>query len=243
MVWEYRQLSAIQCSPLYALPRPTNETLLLSSRHAELTTSLFNFQLLSSDWESSPTSALLSNLLLMYLHVSFDDLQLFAGKEGEEEARKIFTTLQTWATRRDCRQALYYAAQVLRAAKAFPRNYLKDFYAIAVHHASLAIWTYGVVTKATLRMHPPLVPNIGGQTYIFLDEQESLETQRFIAVPKGTPAIRGPNGEASMEDPKSCMDVALGILRGDGEEVSPIVENLCRMIKQLGLAASGVGLS
>lgn len=242
MIWEYRQLSTIQSSPLHAPPRPTNETLLLSSRHSHLTTSLFNFQLLYSDLESSPASTLVLNLLLMDLYVSLDDLQLFAGKEGEEEARKIFATLQTWAASRDGRQSLWHAGQILRAAKAFPRNHLKDFYAIAVHHASLAIWTYGVVTKATLRT-TSLPPNHASREFVFLDVQESVETQRFIAASKGLPAIRYHHNEASMEDPKACMEIALAILRGDGEEVPPIVENLCKMIRQLGLAAWGVGLS
>jgi hypothetical protein len=62
------------------------------------------------------------NVLLMNLHVSIDDLQLFAGREGEEQAKKIYPTLQQWVEGRDARQTLWHAGQVLREAMLFPRN-------------------------------------------------------------------------------------------------------------------------
>jgi hypothetical protein len=188
----------------------------------------------------------------MYLYVSLDDLQLFAGKEGEEEARKLYPILQHWVASREARLALWHAGQVLRAAKTFPRNHLKDFYAIAVHHASLALWTYGVVTKAAQRNTAHEKPSIASRPeYVLLDGVDSLETQRFVAALKGIPAIRGfsrsPGPEefsASMEDPKACMEVTQGILRANFEDQSlpPIVENLCQMMKQLGHTAWAVGL-
>jgi hypothetical protein len=99
----------------------------------------------------SPQEKMILNLLLMNLHVSINDLQLFAGKEGEEQVKKIYPTLQQWVEGRDARQALWHVGQVLREARLFPRNHLKDFYAVAVHCACLTLWAYGVVMGAKSR--------------------------------------------------------------------------------------------
>lgn len=87
----------------------------------------------------------------MNLHVSIDDLQQFAGREGEEQAKKIYPTLQQWVEGQDARQTLWHAGQVLREAMLFPRNHSKDFYAVTVHHACLTLWAYGVVMGAKSR--------------------------------------------------------------------------------------------
>ncbi|KAK5990311.1 Transcription factor [Cladobotryum mycophilum] len=248
LILSYRQLSAVSNFRSYT---QGTENLVLSARHQELVTVLQTFQLMSLDWPSvSAQEHLLCNLLLMNLHVSLDDLQLFSGKDGEDEARRIYPILQEWVSSSDARSAVWYAGQVLRYAKQFPPGHLKDFNAVAVHHASLALWTYGVVSRANRR---DAIAIQAGYRPFYLDGANVAASQRFIGSQQGRPLIQGPEveggaaAEASLYDPRACMDIAHEILQSNfrtaQEALPPIVENLCQLITQLGNAAWAVGLS
>ncbi|KAI0863352.1 hypothetical protein F4860DRAFT_83408 [Xylaria cubensis] len=250
LIFEWRQLSAVHRSNPFQNTYQTGPNLILTSRHQELCKALSTFQLVTADWHASFSAqeALLLNLVLMNLHVSLDDLQLFAGKEGEDQARRVYPILQQWSENTEARQALWHAGQILRQAKMFPPGHLKQFYAVGVHHAALALWTYGVVTRATRNQS---TTNIS-QEVVYIDGLESTEVQRFIEFGQGRPTIRGvrcDDGqgiESALEDPRSCMEVAQEVLRmnfNTGQELlPPMVENLCNLIKQLGGAAWAVGL-
>lgn len=251
LILEYRHLSAVHRSRSYTNSLGGNPNLLLSSRHQELVKDLQSFQLIASEWpDMSAQEHVLLNLLMMNLHVSLDDLQLFSGKEGEDQARRVYPVLQQWAAGTEARSAVWCAGQILRYAKFFPPGHLKDFYAVAVHHAALALWTYGVVVRASRRQ---AYPAHFAYEPIYLDGSDSISIQRFIGFAQGRPVIRGlvsrrdgSAAEASVEDPRACMAIAQEVLRSNfahGHENSPpIVENMCQLIKQLGNAAWAVGL-
>jgi hypothetical protein len=253
LIWEYRQLNAVYRSTAHAPGFSRNPNILLESRHQELCKLLESFQLVTQDWHEmlSAQESMVLHLLLMNLHVSLDDLQLFSGKEGEEQARRIYPTLQRWSAGPAARRSLWHAGQILRQAKQFPPGHLKDFYAIAVAHGALCLWTYGVVTKSTRRgnLTKPLAYEI-----VYLDGDDSTQTQRYISFDQGRAVIRGPKKrnqatlptESSLEDPRSCMECAQAILRAnfvdDHDAIPPISENLVHLLKQLGHAAWTVGL-
>lgn len=203
------------------------------------------------------------HLVLMNLHLSLDDLQLFSGKEGEQQARRVLGNLRAWAHSVAGRQALWHAGQVLRYAKLFPSGHLKDFYAVAVHHAALAFWTFGVVTRASggppgrsmTVMETVAAGHHGRDGPVHLDGVVSGAVNHFIGYGQGRPVIEGPAAgqmsgtaavQAGLGDPKGCMGVAQQVLRAnfnDGKVVlPPIVENMCQILKQLGDAAWAVGL-
>ncbi|KAI1368727.1 hypothetical protein F5Y08DRAFT_227730 [Xylaria arbuscula] len=251
LIFEWRQLSAVHRSNPFQNNSQTGPNLILKSRHQELCKGLSSFQLVTADWHASFSAqeALLLNLVLMNLHVSLDDLQLFAGKEGEDQARRVYPILQQWSESTEARQALWHAAQILRQAKMFPSGHLKQFYAVGVHHAALALWTYAVVTRATRNQSFINNPN----EVIYIDGLETTEVHRFIEFGSGRPTIRGvrfddsrQSSEAGLEDPRACMEISEEILRTNfntGQEpLPPMVENLCHLIKQLGGAAWAVGL-
>lgn len=249
LILEYRQLSSVHKSRSYANSLGGNPNMLLSSRHQELVKDLQSFHLIAAGWQDmSAREHLLLNLLMMNLHVSLDDLQLFLGKEGEDQARRIYPILQQWVMSSEARSAAWCASQVLRYARFFPPGHLKDFYAVAVHHASITLWTYGVVTRANRRQY---VSSQFGAEPIYLDSADSIAIQRFIGFEQGRPLIKGPvvrgvAAEASLHDPRACMDISQDILRVNftqaQESLPPIVENLIQLIKQLGNAAWAVGL-
>ena len=262
LILEYRQLSSVHRTRSYANSLGGNPKLLLGSRHEELVRDLQSFQLIASSWQDmSAREHLLLNLLLLNLHVSLDDMQLFSGKEGEDQARRIYPVLQQWAASSESRSAAWCAAQILRYARYFPQDHLKDFYAVAVHHAALTLWTYGVVVRAN-RRRPEPGPGPGPGPFqttttttteaeaVYLDGTDSIAIQRFIGQDQGRPVIRGPEARgvattASLQDPRACMETAADVLRcnfGQAQELPPLVENLRQIMRQLGNAAWAVGL-
>ncbi|OHE99529.1 hypothetical protein CORC01_05107 [Colletotrichum orchidophilum] len=250
LILEYLQLCSVLRTRTWLNNSGGKSEEVLRSRHAELCKDLQGFLLVTSDWHEmlSTQESLVLHLLMMNLHLSLNDLQLFSGKEGEDQARRVFSDLREWSQSAEARQSLWHAGQILRQAKMFPQGHLKDFYAIAVHHAALACWTYGVVAKTGGK-----TPVQGyEQEKVFLDGTESNFVHRFIGFNQGRPVILGPMSvagatEASLDDPKACMEVAQEVLRANFRESAdfdpPIVENLCLLIKQLGHAAWAVGMS
>ncbi|KAH6606639.1 hypothetical protein Trco_005792 [Trichoderma cornu-damae] len=250
MILEYSQLSVVHQFRSYT---KEGSNPMLSSRRQELMRELQSFQFISSNLpDISPQEHVVLYLLMMHLHVSLDDLQIFSGKQGEDEARRMYPILQQWTASPESWNAVWCAGQILRYAKLFPLGHLKDFYAIAVHHAALALWTYGVVVRAN-QQHD--ISSQYGYEPMYLDDGSDVTSiQPFLSFGQGRPLIQGPAvsssgsapGDASVLDPRACMDVAQDILQANfrrpRDALPPLVENLCQLIKQLGNAAWAVGL-
>lgn len=271
LIREYRQMNAIYRGSPFSSTTASNPNVLLQSRQQELVKVLEQFQTnTAQSWPQalSAQENVVLNLLLMNLHVSLEDLQLFSGKEGEEQAKRILPSLQNWARDAESRRAIWHAGQILRWAKEFPTGHLKDFYAVAVHHAALALWTWGVVTRASQRSAGLPHGFNQGEPVVYIDAPDVSQTAQLLNYSTGRPAVRGPakrassggrqgaagpssggvNGgvviESLVEDPTACMSVVEEIFWANFLEghVAPIVENLCHLIKQLGKAAGAVGL-
>ncbi|KAK0734128.1 hypothetical protein B0T26DRAFT_760975 [Lasiosphaeria miniovina] len=251
MIWEYRQLNSVY-RPTAQSPAFANSTsLLLETRHQELCKQLQGFQFVTlnqSDMMSAQESLML-HLLLMNLHVSLDDLQLFSGKEGEEQARRVYPTLQRWSTSVDARQAIWHAGQILRHGKRFPLGHLKDFYAIGVHHASLCLWTHGVIERASRPPGHQQHGHLGYNGTVYIDGDDCPIVHRYISFGQGRASIRGPTNTSSavVDDPRGYMEVTQEILRanfiGGPDSLPPISENIIHLLKQLSNAAWAVGLA
>jgi hypothetical protein len=269
LIWDYRQSNSVFRMTDHS-PGLGGGNLILNSRRQELERLLHNFQLVTFDWHEmlSAQETMVLHLLLMNLNVSLDDLQLFSGKEGEVQARRIYPTLRSWSDSPEARQALWHAGQILRQAKLFPPGHLKDFYAVAVHHAALCLWTHGVVTKASLpgqhqypqQGQPPQQLHYGEEV-VFLDGEGTphvpAHVHRWLTFGQGRAAIKGPDNTvrnaqapppvvAVLTDPRACMEVAQEVLKANfvvgNESLPPISENIMSLLKQLGNAAWAVGL-
>ncbi|GAB1310394.1 Transcription factor Pig1p [Madurella fahalii] len=271
LIWEYRQLNTVHRPATQPPAFASNAMgLLLDSRHQELCKQLEAFQYATRGWHehgmllSSSQESMVLHLLLMNLHVSLNDLQLFSGKEGEDQARRVYPALQCWAASIEGRQALWHAGQVLRRGRMFPPGHLKDFYAIAVHHAALCLWTYGIVTRASRVRGGSGTSStqlLGYQgVMVLLDGEASPTSETWVNFGQGRPAIQSLSGsgdgsggdaqhplrvtECLLEDPRACMEVAQEILRanfvGVWESLPPLSENIILVLKQLENAAWAV---
>jgi hypothetical protein len=232
MIWDYRQLDS-------SLKDTTNQwsngNILMQSRHSELTKLLHNFRI-SSVEDTKVT--LIVELLLMHLYMSLDDVQLFAGVEGEEESRRVYPSLVQWTRTTTARQALWHAGQVLRAARDLRPGLICDFAAIAVYQASLAFWSYGIITRATEPgSHPPVTITA------FLDGGDDNGVKRWIINGKGNAAIRTwtNKGENIMmlSNPDEVVGAVVGTMRANHNETRnpPLVDNLINIMEGLRKAA------
>ena len=260
LIAEYRGLEFVLKLPTQE--RHWNGGLISSSWHQELGQLLDHFSITVTECSGGMPlhHKMLKELFLMNLHVSFEELQLFAGKEGNEEAQRVYPHLKVWFENRKSRQAIWHAGQVIRAALAFPPNQLRDFYAVALYHASLAIWVYGMVSLGYSRSRSrananPAVHNVGENELICIDGEDTAEARRWIALSKGTPTVHDMPASSSvqreyqssqvqcarLDNPKEVMEVVIGILSRNCTSghagLAPLIENLAQLMRDLGNAA------
>lgn len=134
----------------------------LKSQHQELYHDLCAFSTIihtpypnSRNHNHTVHLSLILELFLMILHVSPDELQKFAGKSGEEEARRVtFSLEQNWVNTPEARYAAWHAGQVFFNARLLPPASLRGFNAIAVYLASLTLWVYGLLTYPSSSLPP-----------------------------------------------------------------------------------------
>ena len=234
MIWEYRQLDS---SMKDVNNQWSNGNLLMSSRHSELTKLLQCFRI--SSVEDAKVTLILE-LLLMHLHMSLDDVQLFAGVEGAEEAQRVYPSLVQWTKTNTARQALWHAGQVVRAARNLRQGLICDFAAIAVYQASLAFWSYGIITRAT---EPS--PMLNNSITAWLDGGDDHGVQRWIINGKGNAAIRALVGKPPSDAPAMVINpdeivfsLVTAMRRNHNDARSPpLVDNLINIMEGLRKAA------
>lgn len=106
----------------------------------------------------------------MFLNVSLEDVQCFAGKDGEREARDVVSAMREWCNSKEARAAVWHAGQVLRNAKSFRRTKLGGFHAVAVYFSALTLWVYCLITSIAARQSGLETPT----------ENNSLQEQRIL---------------------------------------------------------------
>jgi hypothetical protein len=260
LIWQYREMKATLNSP--TIPGSLNSGLTANSLHQDISHSMQHLSLNAREWNGGmkPEARLLLEQCLMHLYVSLEEVQLLAGKEGEEEARKAFPFLSAWAESPESRKAIFHAGQVLRAAKQHTGHLLRDASAVAVYHAGLTFWAYSVLSKSIPnldehqnRSQPGSMPRgVGSRNVVQLDGEDSPEVQRFLVLGKGIPSIRRwVQGEEmhtehniSLSDPINIMAAITSILwkkNGDDEKrCPPLVVNLSKLMSSLGNASAGM---
>lgn len=248
MIWEYNQQLVVLET------RPGCSTAVMALRHQELRQQLDHARISMSELEEarSPEIILVIELLSMHLHVSLEKIQLFAGKEDLEEARGVLPSLQDWIDTPNSRRAIWHAGQILRAAKTFLPAQLRGFYAIAVYHASLTCWAYGLISQTKGSLRNSATHASEQLSVVWLDGTDTAEVQRFIALGRGRPSIgstlenTSAGGLITLFDPEAVMNAVVAMLRSNfpsslsGDDAPPLVENLVQLMRDLGRAGGSV---
>ena len=186
----------------------------------------------------------------MHLYTYFDQIELFAGREGPEEAQTVYPILCSWFRSQSSRQTVWHAGQVLRYMRVIPPSNLHAFHAVACYHASLCLWIYGVFTKLNTGGTNSSTPVIGSQSgHILLDGEETIGTQRWIASNGRIPMIsdnvlgkKMPHDMDSVTIPldsaKESMNILIEIIRKKFQtcfgSLPLLVQNICHLMRAIG---------
>lgn len=238
----------------------------LQSQQQELYADLCAFATIFSNPNAyNPELAMLGELLKMILHVSLDDLQTFAGKSGEDEARRVSLALEDdWIQKQDARYAAWHAGQVLRFARDMPPASLRAFNATAVYFASITLWVYGVLADTNQQPgggmdeddgRKRLLPQqmIASTPIVVLDSEDMRGIQEFLQYNRGTPGLRTPvfdegdtrrgEGVEALSDTGMVLGIARRVLRDNfpvaNEPLPPLVESLTILLRDLGSGPAG----
>ncbi|KAF2021433.1 MFS general substrate transporter [Aaosphaeria arxii CBS 175.79] len=174
MIWEFRQMATINAKT----GSSHRNGLILPSRYQDLNKSLEDYRI------SCPTreGSIILELMFIHLNAPLEDIILFAGIEGQGEARNAYPCLREWVSSPPARQALWHAGQILRAARALPKGGLCNFNAISVYHAGLIIWGYSFVNRSAAHM-------TSGTSHLeWTASQSSHDEIRLVPTPSSDPA-------------------------------------------------------
>jgi hypothetical protein len=128
----------------------------------------------------------------MLLHANLDMITRFAGKCGEEEARRAYTQLQPWSQTKEARLAVSHAGQLLRAVRAIPPYQIRGQDSFMLYHAIMVLWTYSMMMKGQAKRTVPGTPARGraqsatslneATAIVFLDDPRPLSNGSSSAV-------------------------------------------------------------
>ncbi|KAM0315018.1 hypothetical protein ACHAO8_004309 [Botrytis cinerea] len=191
---------------------------------------------------------LLRELTSMHLYISFNQLELFAGQEGPDEAQAVYPTLHTWFQSESSRHAVWHAGQVLRHMRAIPVGALRIFHALACYHASLCLCIYGIISKRSTSQAKSSAPTSTETSVLLVDGEETLSTRRWIQLGSGTPVISTSPTSSDMSAQSEettalssatiTMNVAIEVIRKKFRELLDIeprlVGNICRLMQSIG---------
>lgn len=228
MVWEYRQLQTVTCRKHFA------DSLLLSSRQQELMKLCEDFK--NSRHSSRGHELILVQTLLMHLNAPLDDVQMFAGIAGPEEAKHTYPSIRDWSLTPEARRAIWHASQILSISQGLPPGKLQNFYAMTNYQAALVLWIYGLL-KRTSDENIDQDSSIDMQAIVLNDTQEQ-EMKRFVKLSRGQPAIRDGSTETviPLRDAAQVIGSVSRFLRsshGNTGLCPPLVESLVQLMEVL----------
>jgi hypothetical protein len=239
----------LESKKFYPPSKATHRLCLLTS-YTELYRDLVAFSSqLTSLTRNSVEATLIAEMFMMILHASPEDLQRFAGKFGEDEARKASVEFTEWSKLIESRIAIWHAGQVFRAAKRLGQAQCRGFNAVAVYYASLTLWIYGLMISAS---QTPSNPNSDNSSRllkerIVLNEAEAPSTRSWRSSNDGNPGLNvmsldGSEQFISVEATDRILQLGRQIYKdnfpggssGTEGSVPPLVENLGNLLRDLG---------
>ena len=178
----------------------------------------------------------------MHLHMPLEEIQQSAGLE---EVHPVQQTLREWAQSQASRRAVWHAGQVVREARVLPSQHFRDFNAVALYHAGLAFWAYGVSSRVGVSSSSPhpgrgqSPPQSEDLFPVWLDDIWGEAVNRFISLEKGMPALHHTlldKPPSNLCDINAVLDVVLGVMRQEHQPHKlrpPLVENLIHLLEGL----------
>ncbi|KAL1608341.1 hypothetical protein SLS60_003282 [Paraconiothyrium brasiliense] len=228
MIWEYRQLQALTSKKQFG------DSLLLSSRQQELTRLCEDFRL--NHVSSNVQELLTVEVMLMHLNAPLEEVQIFAGIAGPDEARHAYSSIRNWTSTAVARQAVWHASQVIKISEASSQGMLQNFYAMAVYHAALVLWAYGLLKRTADDGNHESNNDL---QVLILGGTEERDVKRFVKLNRGEPAIRNHGAQTivQLRDAAQVLGTVSELLRHNHGAVRgscpPLVEGLVQLMEVL----------
>lgn len=228
MIWEYKQLRAL------SFKKQFSNNVILDSRKAELMKMCGEFR--HNHVSSSVQELLTVENMLMHLNAPVEEVQTFAGIAGRDEARHAYSSIRSWTASESARQAVWHASQVLKISQTTSQGALQNFYAMAVYHASLVLWAYGLLKRTADDASNE--SNHDSQVFI-LGATEERDVKRFVKFNRGEPAIRDSSTHAvvHLRDAAQVLGTVSQLLLHNHGSASgscpPLVEGLVQLMEVL----------
>ncbi|CAK7219772.1 hypothetical protein SBRCBS47491_003964 [Sporothrix bragantina] len=268
LTWEYVQLSVLQremsssssslfpssSSSSYAAGSAGGVTgasqrrwnaFVMGSRQDEILQLIQAFRTACANTDlSHPVMTMRTELVLMHTHTVLEQVQLFAGMEGPDQARAVHPVILEWVASESARKSLWHAGQILRAARQLARGLIGGPTAVMVYHAGLTLWIYGAVSQSLLSP-----TEASGGDDLFMDGPDTgIALQRFFARGHGRPCIGGVDGVDGDDEietiplcqPDRVMGVVSGIFRRNHDKTSRphMVDSLVQLIDEIQRAST-----
>lgn len=246
MVSEYRHSHA--ASGFYQLNNMRENVIAEESEHRRLLEILRNMRL---SYESDETFQLhywmlMVELISMHLFAPFEQIEIVAGKEGKDEAQAICPLLKRWALSQQARHAAWHAGQVIRLLRSLDSERFNDLCAVMAYQSALCLWIYGSICEAE---NPPAENTGVTVNEVFLDGNESLESQRWISLNRGYPTILDISSEQGYKKQKSIRLSSIEEIMLNARHIilskyvnrtpSLLTRNTCDLLYVLGKAGKG----
>lgn len=225
---ECRQLS-------FTLQSRSQSKLVLDMRQQELVDVLYSFQgtLRHMRSESKDELLVMSERILMEFHVSIEDMQLLAGLEGQDEASRIHSTLQTWSESISSVQALFHANKILSTITNLSPGMIHGIYSVVTYHAGLVYWVAACLrqTHRIEALEHPVIQYDKDEDRI---ARSGPNESDFRLAETGRSDVSMPD---AIDDPIAALDLVLHILKSNHDTIElhrpPLVESLLELVKAL----------
>lgn len=159
--------------------------------------------------------------------------------------------LQCWSGDRESRQAIWHAGQVIRYARKLSSAQLHTYFAVAVYHASLTLWTFSIIASARHKKLSQPFDHRQVTNSLQLDGDATAEDiKKFVAIGERLPSISiDRNGDSNalvslVSNPGAAMRAGIVTFPqsiGKVQGRSRFVESLVRLMDDLAKAAQSLG--
>ncbi|KAH8896562.1 hypothetical protein GQ53DRAFT_524697 [Thozetella sp. PMI_491] len=180
----------------------------------------------------TPASMLLSEMVLLYLHSSPEDMGRFASRFEADDFDNVLPALEKWLHSGESCRAIWHAGQILRAARLFPPVELGGFYSVAVYQACLTLWVFTVLLERSEKDRDPVRAPI-----VALDQHETVESRSFLKSGRGCPCINVGGQMTRLDNPRIVSEVMDEIFQENfaskGHPLPLLTEDLYTLIHTL----------
>lgn len=215
----------------------------VQQRKAELKDAIQEFERVFNTAIGAPSiGSFIVSYLSMRLAVSIEQIEVLVGKEGEQEARRMYQILKHWTETTEAREAVWHAGQTLRQYRLIWR--ISSFQVAMAYQTGLVLFAYFVLQRnggrsiynqATAAAIPAIILNGTSLTHADAFINNGIRELMLLEV---TQAGAHTSPTCSLQKGHRISHIVSDIIRGratENAELSPwLVRGLTTFLTDLG---------